>query len=292
MTLPRAQQLPCLLATVIDMRHTLTLLVCLRSAGLLALFCTCVANDAAAQIATPHLVFTVSVPERAQPDVTLQVSGAVEERALAIWGGGASNFGVAVAQSRGRWTLRSISGITALPVQHQARPGFQQMELLRTVIATGRSFVAGGGGIREEWDGTRTLIGRVIAGSTVGSGRLEGSLVLEHAVASYRPHDSADVVTTIGWSRSIGERFGFGIESIGQDLEGLWDPAEADGGARLLVGPSLHARSRHSTWVASLTAGPVLHKTPAASLAGSSALSGGNHFGIFASANWVPSLRR
>jgi hypothetical protein len=92
----------------------------------------------------------------------------------------------------------------------------------------------------------------------------------------------------------MGERFGFGIESIGQDLEGLWDPSEADGGARLLVGPSLHARSRHATWAASLTVGPVLHKASVTSplAAGSPPPSGGNHFGVFASANWVPSLRR
>jgi len=278
---------------VIDMRHTLTPLVCLRSAGLIVWLCTCVANDAAAQIATPHLVFTVSVPDRAQPHVTLQVSGAVEERALAIWSGGASNFGVAVAQSRDRWTLRSIAGITALPVQNQLRPGFQQVELLRNVVARETFFVAGGGGLREEWDGTRTLIGRVLAGSSLGSGRLEGSLVLEHALASYRPHDTADVVTTFGWSRSLGDRLGIGIESIGQDLEGLWDPAEADGGARLLVGPSLHARSKRSTWAASLTVGPVLHQS---SVTGPSITStpqtSGNHLGIFASANWVPALRR
>jgi hypothetical protein len=48
--------------------------------------------------------------------------------------------------------------------------------------------VAGGGGIREEWDGTRTLIGRVLAGSDLGSGHLQGSLVMERATSSPRPH--------------------------------------------------------------------------------------------------------
>jgi hypothetical protein len=155
--------------------------------------------------------------------------------------------------------------------------------------------VAGGGGIRQEWDGTRVLIGRVLAGADVGRGRLQGSLVVERAVASPLRHDAADVVTSLGWSRRIGDRLSVGVEGIGQDLEGLWKPAEVDGGAKLLVGPSLHAQSRSGDWAASLTAGPVVHTPSVASRPDVPAARyayGGHHFGIFASASWVPSLHR
>jgi len=124
-------------------------------------------------------------------------------------------------------------------------------------------------------------IGRMMARTDVGRGRLQGSVIIERAVSSLVERDAADFITTLGWSRRIGKRTSLGVESIGQDLEGLWNRAEAEGGAKLLVGPSFQARSPAGDWAASLTAGPVVHPQ-----------SSGHHFGIFASASWVPSLRR
>ena len=151
--------------------------------------------------------------------------------------------------------------------------------------------VAGGGGIRQEWDGTSVLIGRVLAGSNLGRGTLQGSVVIERVTSSPARHDAADVVTSLGWSRPIGDRVSVGVEGIGQDLEGLWDPAEADGGARLLTGPSLHVHSKSGHWAASLIAGPVLQRAPI-TVSPATPARGGGHFGLFASASWVPSLRR
>src|SRR5262245_26275749 len=217
------------------MRHS-PMSLCLRSAGLVVVCSAAAAGHAFAQSAVPPLVFTVGAPERKPPTTaTLQVSTAIEERALAMWSGTASDFGIAVTQSRSRWTLRSIAGMTTLPVGNQRRPNLRQVEVIRTAYATGTFSVAAGGGIREDWDDTRTLLGRGLTGVDFGGGRLQGSLVMQHVVSSPRlERDAADVVTTVGWSRRVGDRFSAGVESIGQDLEGLWDPAEADGGARLL----------------------------------------------------------
>jgi hypothetical protein len=102
-------------------------------------------------------------------------------------------------------------------------------------------------------------------------------------------------VTSLGWSRRIGDRISLGVEGIGQDLEGLWSPAEAEGGAKLLVGPSFHVQSKGGDWAAGVTAGPVIHAPSAASPSRVSAATypdGGRHFGLFASATWVPSLHR
>lgn len=264
-----------------------------RSAGMAFALC---AGDAVSALAqAPPLVFTVAVPDYRNPsDTILQASAVVEERGLALWGGTASDFGVGVALSSSRWTVRSITSMTTLSVTGRDRPTFQQIELVRPMFSTGSVSVAGGGGVRQEWDGTRVLIGRVLAGSDLGGGRLQGSLVMERAFSSPVTHDAADVVTSLGWSRRIGDRTSMGIEGIGQDLEGLWNPAEADGGAKLLVGPSLHVQSRRGDWAASLTAGPVVttHSTVSPlGVFGSTPLRA-RHFGLFASASWLPSLRR
>ena len=43
------------------------------------------------------------------------------------------------------------------------------------------------------------------------------------------------------YNRGIGSITGIslGVEAIGEDLEGFWEEEEAEGGARLLMGPSL-----------------------------------------------------
>jgi len=262
-------------------------------ATLLFTFSMCAIESAFAQ--TPQLVFTAAVPEPHPSEIVLQTSAVVEERGLALWGGSASDFGVAVSISSPGWTLRSITSLTTPPIDGRERPTFQQIEIVRPVLSIGSLNVAGGGGFRQEWDGSRVLIGRVLAGSDLGRGRLQGSLVLERCVSSTLRRDAADVITSLGWSRAIGSRVSAGVEGIGQDLEGLWDPAEADGGAKLLVGPSLHAHSPSGNWVASVTAGPVVQTVSNVSPRNAPAAmspSSGHHFGIFASASWVPSLRR
>jgi hypothetical protein len=265
----------------------------LRFAGLAFTLCACAIVNASAQ--APPLIFTVAAPEPTPSETILRASAVVEERGLALWGGTASDFGVGVALSGRRWTIRSIASMTTLSVGSHDRPTFQQIEIIRPVFSTRLMSVAGGGGIRQEWNGTRVLIGRVLAGSDVGSGRLQGSLVMERAVASPLRHDAADVVTSLGWSRRIGDRISVGVEGIGQDLEGLWNPAEVDGGAKLLVGPSLRVHSKRRDWAASLTAGPVVRALSVASPPNVPAATyphGGRHFGMFASASWAPSLRR
>jgi len=259
----------------------------MRRSGWICVFFVLASGRLFAQDVAAQLSFTVRVPEpRASSPVTVQISSAVEERGLAIWSGRASDFNVAVAVSRSRWTIRSITSLTSLTLDPQRPSTLQQLEIVRAMYSANSFSVAGGGGIREERDGTRTLIGRVIAGSDVGRGRIQGSLVMERAVTSPRLHrDAIDVVTTLGWSRPVSDRLSLGIESIGQDLEGLWNPAEADGGARLLVGPSLQARSKHRTWTASLTAGPVVQRV-------SPGLMDTRRLAVFASANWVPSSHR
>ncbi len=228
---------------------------------------------------TPQLVFTVPTP-----DATLapapQLSAVVEERGLALWSGTTADFGIETSLQSSHTALRAVTSMTTRTIDGRDRATFQQVELLRSVFSRGSFSIAGGAGIREEWDGARVLLGRVLAGSATMGGRLQGSLVIERVTSSPVKHDAADVITTVGWSRRMNDRIALGVETIGQDLEGLWNPAESDGGAKLLVGPSVHTQSPKSNWSASLTAGPVVQTFPVGSHPG------GHHFAVFASANW------
>jgi hypothetical protein len=237
---------------------------------------------ATASAQTPNLVFTSALPE-ARPRVpSTQAFAVVEERGLAMWSGTTADFGVGISVTTPAWTIRSISSITSLPLGPNRRAMFEQLDVVRPLISTTSVSLAAGGGIRQEWDGTRVLIGRALAGGAVAHGRLQGSVVLERATSSRIRRDAADVITTFGWSRAVARHVSAGLEGIGQDLEGLWDPAEADGGAKLLVGPSIHLQSGTATWSAAVTAGPVM----------TAATSRGRHFGVFASASWLPVWRR
>jgi hypothetical protein len=52
-----------------------------------------------------------------------------------------------------------------------------------------------------------------------------------------------------------------GVEAIGEDLEGFWEADEAEGGARVLVGPSLHVAPPNQRWQVGIAGGPMFHAT-------------------------------
>jgi len=244
--------------------------------------------NAAAQSA--DLIFTAQVPEQSLPSTTGDPTPIIEERGLALWAGTASDFGVGASVAKAGWSLRSTVSMTTLPVEGRRRSTFQQVEIDRVLFANRFLSVGGGGGIRQEWDGTRLLIGRVLAAAPLGRSGMQGSLIFERATSSPSRRDAADMLASVGWTWPVSAALSLSIESIGQDLEGFWDPAEADGGAKLLVGPSVRARSLGGHWEAALTAGPVIHRLSTAS--NGEAAPTGRHFAAFVSGTWTPSLRR
>jgi len=50
-----------------------------------------------------------------------------------------------------------------------------------------------------------------------------------------------------------------GVEAIGEDIEGFWESEEAEGGARLLVGPSFRIAPAGQRWQFIATGGPLFH---------------------------------
>ena len=124
--------------------------------------------------------------------------------------------------------------------------------------------LAVGGGMLREPGGSTVALGRVVAGREFGGWRLHGNLLLQKAMTTGR--DPLDLVTTVGWARRLGRSVSLGVEGIAEDVEGFWNPEETEGGARLLVGPSLHIAPAGRRWQISAAGGPdvpsIRHRPP------------------------------
>src|SRR4051812_49268242 len=107
------------------------------------------------------------------------------------------------------------------------------------------AFAAGGGLLREA-DGIDVALVRLVVGSDHDAWRLHGNLMFQKPLVSNR--DAVDLVTTVGWAYRLSGSVSVGVETIGEDLEGFWDATEAEGGARILAGPSFHIGAPHRAW--------------------------------------------
>ena len=126
-------------------------------------------------------------------------------------------------------------------------------------VTSGRAPVrlAVGGGVLREVDGTNVFLAHVIAAHDTEFTRTNANLRLEHAAAPGR--DAVDVIVSGGWARMLGRGVSVGVEGLGEDLEGFWDPTEAEGGSRILVGPTLHLAPDGHKWQLSTVGGPTFH---------------------------------
>jgi len=122
-------------------------------------------------------------------------------------------------------------------------------------------------GARRESSGTTVLLGGIAASKRVAASLAAASLDLERALGPDR--DDVDILTSAGWTTPVGPILRLGVEASGQDLEGLWERNEAEGGAVLFLGPTVAVNAPGSSWRFALGGGPVFHVTrsPLTSLA-------------------------
>ena len=93
------------------------------------------------------------------------------------------------------------------------------------------------GGWVHELSGGNGAYGRLQLGLEFGRFRAQTSAHFEHIFETGR--DAVDVMLTAGMSMRVVNWLRLGVEYVGQDFEGTFDPEEAEGGARHLVGPTV-----------------------------------------------------
>ncbi|WP_295720861.1 hypothetical protein [Mucilaginibacter sp.] len=138
----------------------------------------------------------------------------------------------------------------------------QQAELLRDFIGGNQPMgfrIGAGLGFRHEFNNDNVAFSRITAAYDVTSWKVGANVRLEKAFDARR--DGLDIITSIGLHRHISGQFFAGVEAVGQDLEGFWQSDEAEGGARLLVGPSVNYAPSGSRFAFTLCGGPIIYAT-------------------------------
>ena len=150
----------------------------------------------------------------------------------------------------------------AIGIQADNTSSAQQAEVIRNFIGgkKNQGFSLGVGlGVRRDYSNVISMLSRVTLNYDAPRWKAGGNLLFEKAFADNR--DEIDIITSLGFQyRLLGSLYG-GIEAVGEDLEGFWDEEEAEGGAKLLVGPSLNMTPKQSRLSFSLSGGPVFYGT-------------------------------
>lgn len=222
--------------------------------------------------AVQPFLFSVSTLTAEQPVWNLHYSGSYGERVSGPFGYDGVDQQVAVKGYLGnRFTLYANAGFGF------ARDGSvtsaQQAEVMHDFVGGRKMFGPRLGlslGVSHDMTDISAVYSRVTASFDAAMWRLGGNLRFEKAFSSTR--DDIDLITSIGiHHRVVGGVFA-GFEAVGEDLEGFWESNEAEGGAKLLVGPSLNFAPAQSRLAFSLCAGPVFYATHSTALIQSGAI--------------------
>lgn len=211
--------------------------------------------------AVQPFMFSVNTLTQGQPKWNINYAGSYGERASGAFGYDGIDQQVSVKGYLGnRFTFyanadlgfANAGGVTSA----------QQAEVIRDFVggkqASGARFGVGLGANRD-FSNTAAIFSRVTAAYDVANWRLGGNLKFEKAFDKNR--DDIDLITSIGFQHRIVKSLFIGIEAVGQDLEGFWEADEAEGGAKLLVGPSVNIAPERSRLSFSLCGGPVFYAT-------------------------------
>ena len=88
---------------------------------------------------------------------------------------------------------------------------------------------------------------------------MAGNLRFEKAFDKSR--DKLDFISSFGYQHRVSSVLYLGFEALGQDLEGFWEKDEAEGGAKVMIGPSINLEPNHSKLSFSISGGPVFYAT-------------------------------
>jgi hypothetical protein len=193
--------------------------------------------------------FVVATPNRDQPRA--------ESDALAFFAGKRLDPLTGIQTTVGRITMLALEDSR---FDRRDQRQTRQAEFLMDLWGSSSgATLAAGTGIRRESGGTNVLLTRVVAEAPAFAGRLIGNAVIEKPLVGNR--DAMDVITTVAYTRHVGRGVFVGGEALLQDIEGFWNPAEAEGGARLFLGPSVDVAPASRNWTLHVTAGREMRAT-------------------------------
>lgn len=138
----------------------------------------------------------------------------------------------------------------------------QQAEIIRNLIGGKKPFglrVGLGLGVSRDFNSVMSALSRATVSFDSKRWKAGGNLLFEKAFAANR--DAIDIITSLGFHYQIAGNLFAGVEAIGEDLEGFWDAEEAEGGAKLMLGPSVNMAPKKSRFSFSLSGGPVFYAT-------------------------------
>ncbi|WP_214073146.1 hypothetical protein [Mucilaginibacter sp. dw_454] len=216
--------------------------------------------------ATQPFLFSVNTYTADAPFLSVSASGNLAEHTTGAFGYDGVDQQLAVKGYLGnRFTLVANAdlGFSRTGSVNSA----QQAEVIRDVIG-GKSFYGArfgvGLGANRDFSNVGAMFSRVTAAFEEPTWRAGANFKFEKAFAKDR--DDIDLITSVGYQHRIAGAFFAGVEAVGEDLEGFWETDEAEGGAKVLLGPSLNYAPMYSKFSFSLTGGPVFYATHSTAL--------------------------
>lgn len=206
----------------------------------------------------PFVFSVTTASEQSDTNVLINYDVGAGERTFHADTGKGPEQRVGLQASVGRWTLLAHAGLASIKGEYETS---QQGEILYSIARGGPAAfdLAVGGGVLREATGVNVALARIVAGRSFERSEIRGNVVFQKPLAADR--DAVDLLTTVGWTRRVTNTVALGVEAVGEDLEGFWEPEEAEGGARLLFGPSVHIAPPRSRWQLSVAGGPTFHPT-------------------------------
>lgn len=205
-------------------------------------------------------LFSVNTLTAAAPAWNVNYTGSYGERASGAFGYDGLDQRLAVKGYLGnRFTL--FTNI-AIGLSNSGRvSSAQTAEVIRDVIGGRKAGLRAGIGLgaSRDWNNVKSVFSRITTSVDTRSWRMGANLKFEKAFDNTR--DELDIITSLGVQRHLAGTVFLGFEAIGQDLEGFWEKEEAEGGAKLLVGPSLNILPLHSRFSFTACGGPVFYAT-------------------------------
>lgn len=160
-----------------------------------------------------------------------------------------------------RFTLNTVIGMGVATETGAVNTAFRA-EVIRDILGGKQNSglrLGAGLGVAKDYGNAFGVVGRITGTYESNRWKVGGNLFLEKMFAEN--HDDIDVLTSVGAQYRIVKNFYGGIEAIGEDLEGLWDADEDEGGAKMMVGPSLNLVPENMRFSFALSAGPMIWLT-------------------------------